>query len=98
MPWMRIGDERMDSHEFLSVGPQATCRLDTFDAVACLGDDTQVGLAAEDEGEPGPHHRVVVDEQQIVDVGHRVSIGSGRAGCSVAGPGGPLVPAGSTVN
>ncbi len=25
MPWMRVGDERMDSPEFLSIGAQATC-------------------------------------------------------------------------
>src|SRR5690606_39591051 len=60
-----------------------------------LTDDVDVVGAAQHEGQPGPHQRVVVDEKHSDRSHGRYVITAGRCGDTVCGPAGPAAADGA---
>jgi hypothetical protein len=56
-----VGHPDVHQHD---LGPQLTDHAHGLQAVPGLADEVQVGLATENEAQPGPHHRVVVHDHQ----------------------------------
>ena len=85
-----------DVHED-DVGIEAGGLLDRLDSCRRFADDAQVVLGLQDQAQPGPHHRLVIDEQQP-DHGTRASTGM-LAWTRQPGPGwrGPALRAPPTV-
>ena len=58
-----VGDKMYVIGGFLDSNLNATRRVDRFDAVAGLGDDSKVGLLVDDVGDAGAKQRMVVDQE-----------------------------------